>query len=176
MEKNKKQIDIGKILLIIFSALLVILILKTFLIPMSFSMVGILLGLVELYKLLEMPYLFFGTALFLYCIWYLFVGFVNLAYRLIKFIATTSIYKTKKEKDPEGEIREGAYCTQCGKHIKEGKWQQRDGHLEKYFFGLLEKDIWERYFCSDKCYRKFVRTSEKDEKDKKKHKIKRRKE
>ncbi len=166
MKNNKQKIDIGKLALIVFSLLLVILIFKTFLIPAVLGMLGILLKLVDLYKLLEMPYLFFGSALFLFISWYFFNILCNITYRLFKFAMTTSIYTSKKENDSEEEIREGAYCTQCGKHIEEGEWQQRDGHLEKYFFGLLEKDVWERYFCSDKCYRKFVRTSEKGNKTK----------
>ncbi len=168
MVKQKRNIDFGKVALIVFSALLVIQIFKIFLIPMVLSMVNILLKLVDLYKLLEMPYLFFGSALFLFMVWYFFNAFCSITYRLFKFVITTSIYKTEKENDSKGEIREGAYCTQCGKHIEEGEWQQRDGRLERYFFGLLERDIWERYFCSDKCYRKFVRTLDKDKKIKSK--------
>ena len=161
----------GKVSLVVFCALLIILIFKNFLIPAVLGMVDLLLGLVGLYKLLEMPYLFFGSALFLFISWYIFNIFCNFTYWLIKFVMTTSIYKTEKEKDSEGEIREGAYCTQCGKHIQKGEWKHREGHIEKYFFGLLERDIWCSYFCSDKCWKKFVNDSYKDKK-KKKNKLK----
>ncbi len=163
VNNNKRNIDFGKILLIAFCALLVILIFKTFLIPAVLGMTSGLLRLVDMYKLLEMPYLFFGTALFIFITWYVFSILCNLTYRLFKFVMTTSIYKEEKENDSEGEIREGAYCTQCGKHIKKEEWKHKDGHIEKYFFGLLERDIWESYSCSDKCWKKFVKDKYKDE-------------
>ncbi len=159
MGNNKKQIDWGKVALMIFCALLIILIFKTFLIPAVKGMIGILLGLVELYKQLEMPYLFFGSALFLFISWYIFSAICNITYFLIKYVFTTSVYSSEEKNNSKEEIREGSYCTQCGKHIRREDWKHRDGHIEKYFFGLLEKNIWDSYSCSDKCWKKFVRTS-----------------
>ncbi len=164
---DTKRIDIGRLMLIVFSLLLVILIFQAFLIPIVLGMVKSLLRLVELYKLLEMPYLFFGSALFLFISWCIFSALCNITYRLFKFAMTTSIYSSEKKDNSKEEIRDGAYCTQCGKHIKEGEWKCRDGHIEKYFFRLLEKDIWDSYFCSDKCWKKFVKISDKRSKVKK---------
>ena len=93
---KKRKIDWGKVALIVFCGLLVYLIFKIFLIPAVLGMIGILLKLVDLYKLLEMPYLFFGSALFLFISWYFFNIFCNITYRLIKFVFTTSIYSSDK--------------------------------------------------------------------------------
>ncbi len=158
MKDKKKQIDWGKVGLMVFCALLVILIFRSFLIPAVLGMVGILLKLVVLYKSLEMPYLFFGSVFFLFISWYFFNIFCNFTYRLIKFVFTTSVYKIEKKNDSKGEIREGAYCTQCGKYIPEGEHFSREGHIIRSFFGLFEKDNWEHYFCSDKCDRKFCKS------------------
>ena len=89
----RDNIKWDKLLLIIFSLLIVILIFKTFLIPMVLSMLNIFLKLLKLYKLLEMPYLFFGSALFLFMVYYLFNILCNITYRLFMFAMTTSIYE-----------------------------------------------------------------------------------
>ena len=54
----------------------------------------------------------------------------------------------------EKEVREGAYCTQCGKYIPEGEWYSRDGERVRYFFGF-KRDEWYYYFCSEECDKKF---------------------
>ena len=159
MDKKKRKIDLVKVALIIFCALLIVLIFKTFLIPMVLSMINILLKLVDLYKLLEMPYLFFGSAFFLILVWYIFSAICNITYELIEFVMTTNIYSSEKKNDSGEEIRDGAYCTQCGKHIEKDEWIHRDGIRVYYFFHLLKRNIWESYFCSNKCWKKFVRTS-----------------
>lgn len=163
---KKKTINWGNLALVIACLLIAILIFKTFLIPIVLGILNRLLKLIDLYKLLEMPYLFFGSALFLFISWYIFSALCNITYRLFNFAMTTSIYSSKKENDSKEEIREGAYCTQCGKHIEKEEWKHRDGHIEKYFFGLLEKNIWDSYTCSDKCWKKFVNTSYKGNKTK----------
>lgn len=94
------NIKLDKLLLVIFCLLLSILIFKTFLIPMVLSMVSILLKLVDLYKLLEMPYLFFGSAFFLFMVWYLFNLLCNIIYKLFKFAVTTQIYKSEDQESP----------------------------------------------------------------------------
>jgi len=105
-----KQIKWNKLTLVIFSLLGIIFIFKAFLIPVVSSMLGILLSLIDLYKLLEMPYLFFGSALFLFIGWYFFIIFCNISYRLFKFAMTTSIYsKVKGEKN-------GKEITKSNKH------------------------------------------------------------
>ena len=153
-----REIDWVKVALMSLSILLVILIFKSFLIPMALGMINILLELVNLYKLLEMPYLFFGSALFLFIFWYFFTIFCNITCRLIKFVMTNSIHKPEskiqKEK-PVQEVREGSYCTQCGKYIPKGEYISRDGVVIYYFFRLFKKYVWEHYFCSLKCGRKF---------------------
>ena len=95
---NWKKIKWDKLLLVIFCLLLTIIIFKTFLAPMVLSMARILLKLVDLYKLLEMPYLFFGSALFLFMVWSLFKIFCNITYWLFKFAMTTSMYSSNKER------------------------------------------------------------------------------
>ena len=92
-----RKIKWDKLSLVMFSLLIVILIFKTFLIPMVMSIVNILLKLVDLYKLLEMPYLFFGSALFLFMGWYIFNIFCNITYWLLKFALTTSVYDSQKK-------------------------------------------------------------------------------
>lgn len=91
------------LVLVIFCLLLTIIIFKTFLIPMFLSMINILLKLVELYKLLEMPYLFFGSALFLFIVWYLFKIICNITYKLFKFAVTTSVYSSHKAREEKSK-------------------------------------------------------------------------
>jgi len=98
MNKFLKRINWANLLLIIFCLLLIILLFKTFLIPMVMSMINILLKLVDLYKLLEMPYLFFGSAFFLVFVWYIFSALCDITYRLFKFAMTTSIYTSQNRR------------------------------------------------------------------------------
>ena len=96
--KLKGEINLDKLLLVLFSLLAVVLIFKILLIPMALSMVNILLKLVDLYKLLEVPYLFFGSALFLFVVWYFFNILCGITYTLFKFAVTTSVYESQKAK------------------------------------------------------------------------------
>jgi len=97
MGNKKRKINFRNVTLMIFSVFLIFLIFKTFLIPLALGMINILLKLYDLYKLLEMPYLFFGSALFLFMGWYLFRIFCNITYKLFEFLVTTSLYDSQKK-------------------------------------------------------------------------------
>ena len=96
-----KKVKWVNLLLIIFCSGLIVGLFKTFLIPGAFAMVNILLKLIDLYKLLEMPYLFFGSAFFLCLSWYVFTAVCNVIFRLFQFVITTKVYVSqfrRKEK------------------------------------------------------------------------------
>ena len=101
MNKILKRIKWDKLVLVIFCLLVLVFLFKVFLIPMVLSMVKILLKLVDLYKLLEMPYLFFGSALFLFMVWYIFNAICNIAYQLFKFTMTTSKYDSQNRSNAQ---------------------------------------------------------------------------
>ena len=106
--------------------------------------------------------IFHGLGYLVYVIYLaMFILILNLLrYGISWFIRRASQKKNYSKK----EIREGAYCTQCGKYIPKGEHFSREGHITISFFRLFEKNNWEHYFCSDKCDRKFSRTSQKGNK------------
>ena len=96
-KQKKRKIDWGKAALMIFSFLMIIIIFKIFLIPMVLSMANILQNLIILYKLLAMPYLFFGSLCFLFIIWYFFTMVCKITYWLFEFVVTTNIIMKEKK-------------------------------------------------------------------------------
>ncbi len=65
-------------------------------IPAVLNMVDILLSLVELYKLLEMTDVFFGSAFFLVVSWVILNAIINVTIVIFRFVVKLKLYKEDK--------------------------------------------------------------------------------